>query len=200
MTFVECSCTNFGQRFHILDWSFGQDAVTQIENVSGTPGGAAQNIFGARLQFLPIREEQDRIEISLHGAFEVEISPAFVKRDAPVEPNHFGAGFSHRGQKGSAVCPEINYWHTCFLQSLHQFGGARQHIAAIVLDAEAADPAVEDLNDISARAHLLSRIFGDDRHQLAHQLDPTQQVRNTSSSWRARNCASRHPRSCNWQG
>ena len=31
------------QRFHIFDWGFRQNAMTEIKNVSGTPGGATQN-------------------------------------------------------------------------------------------------------------------------------------------------------------
>ena len=34
--------------FHILDWSFGQDAVAEIEDVAGASGGELKNIFGAR--------------------------------------------------------------------------------------------------------------------------------------------------------
>jgi len=45
-----------------------------------------QNIFGARLQFLPICEQQNRIEIALHGAFGTEAPPAIVERNAQSSP------------------------------------------------------------------------------------------------------------------
>ena len=57
------------QRFHIFHRSFGKDAVAEIEDVAGASGGLAQNIFGPRFKFLPVREQKHRIEIALHRAF-----------------------------------------------------------------------------------------------------------------------------------
>ena len=64
------------------------------------------------------------------------------------------------GQKRGAVGAEINDGHAGFLQALHHVGDMRQDIAAIVFDAEAADPAVENLDGVGAGAHLLGGILG----------------------------------------
>src|ERR1700728_2676504 len=48
----------------------------------------------------------------------------------------------------------------------------RQNRASIIFHAEAADPTVEDLNDVGSGAHLGGGIFGGDVDQLAHQLVP----------------------------
>src|SRR5580698_4662357 len=110
--------------------------------MSGTPGCAMQNVFGSRLQFLPIREKQNRIEISLHSTFEIEIPPAVIQWNAPVKPNHFGASFAHRGQKSRAVGSKINDRYLGSLQCLHKFSRARKHVTPIVFHAEAADPTI----------------------------------------------------------
>src|SRR5271157_236031 len=96
------------ERFHVVHRSFWKDAVAQIEDVAGASSGLAQNVFGARLEFLPIGEEQHRIEIALHGAFEAEALPSGVERNAPVEANDVGAGFLHRGEKRRAVGSEVD--------------------------------------------------------------------------------------------
>ena len=43
---------------------------------------------------------------------------------------------------------------------------------AVVLHAEAAYPAVEDLDGVGSGAYLLSRIFTGDGDQLAHEFIP----------------------------
>ena len=160
------------QVLHIVDWGFGEDAVAEIEDVAGASGGAAENVFGARLQFLPVGEEQNRIEIALHGALVIEASPAFVERDAPVEADDVRSGLFHRGQERGAVGAEINDGRAGFLQLLHHGGDVGQDVAAIVFHAEASDPAVENLDYVGAGAHLLGGILGGHRDQLAHQCVP----------------------------
>ena len=102
----------------------------------------------------------------------VEIAPALVERDAPVEADDFGSGFVHRRKQRSAVGAEINNGRAGFLQALHENGDVRQDVAAIVFHAEAADPAIENLDDIGAGSHLGSGVLGGDIHQLAHQRIP----------------------------
>ena len=59
-----------------------------------------------------------------------------------------------------------------FLQALDELRGRHQRVAAIVLHAQAADPAVEDLQHVGAGAHLLGGVFRQHVHQLADQLVP----------------------------
>ena len=102
----------------------------------------------------------------------IEIAPAFVERDAPVEADDFGSGFIHRGQQRGAIGAKINDGRAGFLQTLYQAGHMRQNVAAVIFHAEAADPAVENLDDIGAGAHLGGGIFCGDLDQLAHQRIP----------------------------
>src|SRR5271170_2054863 len=107
-----------GQVFHVFHGSFGEDAVAQIEDVAGASGGESKNVFGARLQLLPIGKKQDGIEIALYGAAMFEIAPALVERNAPVETDDFGSGLTHRGEQSGGVGAEINYGRARLLQAL----------------------------------------------------------------------------------
>ena len=145
--------------------------------MAGASGGLAQNVLGAALEFFPIGEEQYRIEVALYGAFVAERLPAGVKRDAPVEANDFGSGLLHRGKKGRAVGAEIDDGHSGLfladlLQAFDEVGHVRQSVAAVVFDAQAAHPAVENLDGVGSGAHLLGGILGGHGDQLLHQFVP----------------------------
>ncbi len=146
--------------------------MAEVEDVAGASGGESQNFSRAGFQFLPVGEKQDGIEISLHGTAMVEIAPTFIERDAPIEADDVGSGFIHRGQQRGAVGAKINYRCAGFLQALDHGCNMRQNVAAIIFNAEAADPAIENLNDVGAGTDLSGRVFGGDVDQLAHQLIP----------------------------
>ena len=143
-----------GQVFYVLDWSFGQDAVTKVEDMAGASGGELKDVFGASLQFFPIREKQDGIEIALYGAAMVEGAPAPVEWDAPVEANDLGSSFIHGGKERGAVGAEINNRRSSFLQTLDEAGDVRKNVTAIVFHPETSNPAIENLNYIGAGPHL----------------------------------------------
>ena len=111
-----------GQPLHILHRRFGQNTVTQVEDVSGAPGGTLQNVRGSRLEFFPIGKQQDGIEIALNRAPLAELLPSFVERNAPIEANHFRAGLLHRRQQRRGFRAKVNDGCTGFLQRAHQFG------------------------------------------------------------------------------
>jgi carboxymethylenebutenolidase len=146
--------------------------VAKIEDVARASGSAAEDVFRARLQFLPIGEEQNGIEIALHRALMTEASPAIVERDTPVEPDHVGSSLFHGGQERGAVGAEINDGRASFLQLPHHAGDVGEHVAAIVFHAEASDPTVENLNHVGAGAHLLGGVGRGDDNQFAHQRLP----------------------------
>jgi len=101
-----------------------------------------------------------------------EIAPATVERDAPVEADDLGSGLVHRGKQRGAIGAKINNWRAGFLQTLNQAADVRQNVAAIIFYAQAADPAVKNLDDIGSGTHLRGGIFGGNVDQLAHQLIP----------------------------
>src|SRR5580693_520852 len=157
-----------GQVFHVFYRSFREDAVAKIEDVAGVPAGESKNMFGARLQLFPIRKEQNGIQIALYRAAVLEIAPGLVEWDPPVEADDLGSGLTHRGKQCRGVGAKINYRGSGLLQTLDQVRQVGQDVAAIVFDAEAADPTVENLDDVGAGVHLGGGVLGGDIHQLAH--------------------------------
>src|ERR1039457_725559 len=141
------------ERFHVVHRSFGKNAVAEIKDVARASGGLAQNIFGSRFEFFPIGEEQHRIEIALDGAFETEAPPSGVERNTPVEADYLRASLLHRRQKRGAVSAEIDDWHASFLQAFYEVRRMRQNVTPIIFDAQAAYPAIENLDGVSAGAH-----------------------------------------------
>ena len=108
--------------------------MTQVKDVSRTSARAAQNCFGPRLQLLPVRKEQHRIEVSLHRAFEAHAAPTIVQRNAPVKSDDFGSRLFHGRQQRSGLRAEINDRHASLLQLLYQLGHMGQNVSAVVLD------------------------------------------------------------------
>ena len=88
-----------------------------------------------------------------------ERAPALIERNAPVEPDHVGAGFAHGGQQGRGVHSEVDDRNAQRLDPAHQSGVRDgQNEVAIIGRAEGADPAIEDLDDICACLHLLGGV------------------------------------------
>src|ERR1700687_4286181 len=96
------------QVLHVLDGRLRQDSMAEVEDMTGPLTRTAQDIFRARLQFLPAGEEQHRIQVTLHRTTVFQAAPALVEWDAPIESDYFGSRFFHRRQKGRAVGSEIN--------------------------------------------------------------------------------------------
>ena len=76
----------------VIDRRFRQDAVAEIENMSGTAAGAAQDFRHAAFDFFRRSEQRDRIEVALHGDVVADRGPAVVEIDAPVQADDIAAG------------------------------------------------------------------------------------------------------------
>ena len=77
---------------HMIDRRFRQDAVAEIENMSGTAAGAAQDFRHSAFDFFRRGEQRDRVEVALHGDIVADGGPAFVEIDTPVEADDIAAG------------------------------------------------------------------------------------------------------------
>ena len=58
---------------------------------------------------LPRSEQCRRIKIPLHGALVSKLRPAFIQRDAPVEPDNIGTGILHGGEQRRRVGAEVDH-------------------------------------------------------------------------------------------
>src|SRR4029434_6408658 len=93
---------------HVLDWRGWQDAVTEIEDVTGTVGDASEHTV-CLLQHTRRRAEQQRgIEIPLHTAIGADACPGLVDRDAPVHADHVAARFTQLFEDRCRSRTEVN--------------------------------------------------------------------------------------------
>src|SRR5580704_15358541 len=107
-------CRVFTDEFHcllnIFDWSIRDDAVAEVEDVSGAPPGLIEDLVDSPADQLRRSEEGDRVQVTLYRAGVVEASPCPVKRGAPVETEHVGSSVVHRGEQARGVDAEVDHW------------------------------------------------------------------------------------------
>src|SRR5437899_6740415 len=70
-----------------------ENAVPQVEDVPGPPGGSGEHVPYLPLQLRPRRQERDWIEVALNGAGGrgPDPLPRDVERNAPVDADHVAA-------------------------------------------------------------------------------------------------------------
>src|SRR5215469_393333 len=56
-----------GQRFHVIDRGFRQNAVTKVKDVARASGGATKNIVSTQFHLFPPGKQEHGIKIPLHG-------------------------------------------------------------------------------------------------------------------------------------
>ena len=118
------------------------------------------------------RRVQDcRVEIALHRPILAHPLPGVVEVDSPVDAHDSAAGFRGQGQQRGVAGCKVNDRPPVGHRLKHR-STVGQHELAIMLWAEAADPAVEDLHGIGSGVELGEQIAADRAGQSAHQLMP----------------------------
>src|SRR5207247_4618758 len=79
-----------------------------------------------------------------------------------------GEVFEERRRAGS----EVNEWHAGFLGERQCLAAVRLHVGAIVVGRQAADPTVEQLQRLRARARLRGEVVADEGSELAQEQVP----------------------------
>jgi hypothetical protein len=82
------------QRDNVIDGSFGQDAVPQVEDVAGTAACARENVRGAGANEVRAAEELDGVKIAHHGHI-AEALPSVTEVNSPVEADAIAARRLH---------------------------------------------------------------------------------------------------------
>src|ERR1700694_1769940 len=80
------------QQLEVFEGRLGEDAVTQVEDVSRTSGGTAQDIAGAVAHELGRAPWAGGAEVALDPTLEADTLPAPVERNPPVEGDDVGPG------------------------------------------------------------------------------------------------------------
>src|SRR5206468_2338598 len=82
-------------RLERLDRRFGEDAVSEVEDVAGPPRGAGEHVPHLALELESRREQGHRVEVALNGdgaPGAADSLPRHVERDAPIDADHVAAG------------------------------------------------------------------------------------------------------------
>src|SRR5437868_15396154 len=84
------------RQLRALDGSRRQDAVAEIEDVSGdSPASLFEHAHDTLLQLRVGQKPAGGSEVSLQGDARSDAAPGFVERDAPVDSRHVRAGAGH---------------------------------------------------------------------------------------------------------
>ena len=95
----------------VIDGGSGEDAVAEVEYVTGSGGGLIENAFGSLADLARAGEEGDRVDVALNGHVVAETGPHVVQFDAPIETDDVGAGVTHLFQQRGGVCTKIDDGH-----------------------------------------------------------------------------------------
>src|SRR5579864_3935674 len=73
------------ENLQILDGRVGQNAVTQVEDVTVSAGSAAKHAARPLANNVRGAEQHSRVEVPLNAQSETDAAPSLVERHAPVE-------------------------------------------------------------------------------------------------------------------
>ena len=155
----------------VFDGSLGQNSMAEIEDVAGPAGRLLKDAACLTLDLRYVGEQDDGIEIALHGDLGTESCPGSRKVDAPVEPDHRTAGVALQFQKRSRIGAEMNR-----RRSGIKLGKEPCHVGldepAVIFRTEVSDPAIKNLNNLSARCDLSVQVKRSGVDEPRHQRIP----------------------------
>ena len=162
------SRTSAASRVSVSGSTDGKDAVAEVEDVAGPPAGTREDVERLGLDDLPRREQHGRVEVALHRPAG-HPRPAGVERDPPVEADHVAAGRRHLLEQGRGARAEVDRRHVDRGEDARR---VRCDVVAVVRGRERADPGVEQLDHVRARARLGGDVAGERLGQLLEQRVP----------------------------
>ena len=147
--------------------------MAQVENVSRTPGGAAQHVVHLRFEHFPRREQRGGIEIALNRALEADPRPRFVDRCSPVDADNIATACGYPIDVDARTRAEIDERHAGLRHPPEQLGVVRRDETLVVPAIEhQPDPRVEDLQCLRTGRRLRGEVVGLHIHELRHQTMP----------------------------
>ena len=172
----------------------GQHTVAQVEDMAFEFRGGVEDLAGLGLHHGRRREENGRVEIALERLAGTDPAGRLVQRNAPVHPDHVGAGLAHEPEQFAGAHPEVDAGHPVGGDRVEDHGRGGHHIAAVVVGRQRAGPGVEELHRARAGLDLdLQEAPGDPGEALAADR-PTTPGRRTSWPWFVHRCARGRPR------
>src|SRR6266540_3895383 len=93
------------QDLEILDRRFGQNAVTEVEDVARLSAGAAQHFTRAFADQVRWAEQHRWVEIALNPAREADSAPSVLQSYAPVQGHYVRTGLRECGARRALRSP-----------------------------------------------------------------------------------------------
>src|SRR6267378_71459 len=159
-------------RPHGSDVGLRKNAVTEIEDVAGTPTGAGEDIADLARALRGGREQRRGLEITLDRAIPPDAGPGGVQRNPPIDADHVAARCGEILQERGGAGTEVNERNVRSTRERQRLAAVRLNVGAIVVRRETPDPAIEQLQRFSPGARLRGEIPADEIGKLAQQHVP----------------------------
>src|SRR5271165_2954397 len=157
---------------HVFDRCIGDNAVAEVEDMSGAAPCLIEDLAYSPADQLRLGEQCDGVEIALHCARIIEVTPRCIERNPPVKPEDVRPGLAHGRQQARRVHAEVDHRNAHGLNVADESLRRGQYEFPIVLDAQRTGPAVEYLDYVRTGFHLLLRELAQHFHQLVQQSAP----------------------------
>jgi len=156
------------ERLDVLDVSGRQDAMTEVEDVARTAGGALEYFVGRREDASEWSEEERGVEIALNRPVGPDARPRLVERRAPVSADDVAAALPQLAQNRSGADAEMNRGDArpalcCRAgaaggEAIEDLPDMGQDELSIVGRVQRADPRIEHLHRIDTGTKLCRKI------------------------------------------
>src|SRR6266513_1441141 len=153
-------------RTHGRDVRFGQDAVAEVEDVTGPPTGPREDLPNLPRALGGRRQERDGLEVALDGTL-ADAGPGGIERHSPIDTDDVAAGGREVFEERRGPRAEVNYRNICGTRERERFPAVRLDVGAIVVGRETADPAIEHLQRLRTGARLGRQKLADEIRQSA---------------------------------
>ena len=142
---------NLDQGSDMIDGRMRQNAVSQVEDMAWASAGLPQDSAGLTLDLLERGEEDDGIEVPLHGDAVAKPCPSLVQLDAPIQADHRAPRIPLEVQQRARIGPEVDRGDRRI-----EPGEETCHVwldePPIVRRAESPNPAIENLQGLRPAA------------------------------------------------
>ena len=87
-----CSVHVLREVLHVLEWSHGENTVTEVEDVAGPSIDATQDVVDLSEHAFDRPQQQCWVEVSLYRAVHPYPLPPLIDRNAPVDSDDVATG------------------------------------------------------------------------------------------------------------
>jgi len=131
----------------------GQNAVSQVENVSGVRAGALQDFASGGDSQIGTIEAASWIEVALHWTT-TDSTTTLVEVNVPVDTHDVGIGRGHEVEKFTGANAKQDGRHIEVGDTFENALGGGQRVADVLVTGQGASPRVKELKSLSTVLNL----------------------------------------------